>query len=52
MQQQHQIQEAPWMQKSISMTLGFAGVGLLGFRVPGLGFSSLRSKPSKQNPKP
>ena len=37
MQRQHRIQEAPWMQKSISMTFGFPGVRLLGFRVTGLG---------------
>ena len=28
------------MQKSINMTFGFAGVRLLGFRVPGLGLGS------------
>jgi hypothetical protein len=30
------------MQKSVSMSFGFAGVRLLEFRVAGLGFSKLR----------
>ena len=35
------------MQKSINMTFGFAGVRLLGFRVPGLGLGSGREVPHK-----
>ena len=35
------------MQKSISVTFGFAGVRLLGFRVPGLGLGSDREVPHK-----
>jgi hypothetical protein len=34
------------MQKSINMTFGFAGVRLLGFRVPGLGLGSDREVPT------
>ena len=36
------------MQKSINMTFGFAGVRLLGFRVPGLGLGSDREVPTFQ----
>jgi hypothetical protein len=45
MYRRHRIPQAPWMQKSIGMTFGFAWVRLLGFRAAGLGFSKLRSKP-------
>ena len=48
MKRQHRIQEAPWMQKNISMTFGCPGVRLLGFGVPGLGLrSGLRPAPHK-----
>jgi hypothetical protein len=47
-QRQHRIQQAPWMQKSISMTFGCPGVRLLGFGVTGLGLrSGLRPAPHK-----